>query len=128
VFGTMFMMFGAIALFLAAIGLYAVMSFSVSRRAREVGIRMALGAQARDVIRMIFGQGVLQIGIGVVAGLAFATTLAQFLSVILFQVQPRDPVIFAGVAVVLAVTGLAACLIPALRATAVDPLTALRAE
>jgi len=128
VFGTMFMMFGAIALFLAAIGLYAVMSFSVSRRVREVGIRMALGAQARDVIRMIFGQGVLQIGIGVVAGLAFATTLAQVLSVILFQVQPRDPVIFAGVAVVLAVTGLAACLIPALRATAVDPLTALRAE
>ena len=89
---------------------------------------MALGAQARDVIRMIFGQGVLQIAIGVVAGLAFAATLAQFLSVVLFQVAPRDPVIFSGVAVVLAVTGLAACLIPALRATAVDPLTALRAE
>jgi len=128
VFGAMFMMFGVIALFLASIGLYAVMSFSVSRRVREMGIRMALGAQARDVIRMIFGQGVLQIAIGVVAGLAFAATLAQFLSVVLFQVAPRDPVIFSGVAVVLAFTGLAACLIPALRATAVDPLTALRSE
>jgi len=128
VFGSMFMMFGFIALFLAAIGLYAVMSFSVSRRVREMGIRMALGAQARDVVRIIVRQGVLQIAIGVVAGLAFAATLAQFLVVVLFEVQPRDPVIFGGVAVVLGLTGLGACLVPALRATAVDPLTALRAD
>jgi predicted permease len=128
VFGTMFMIFGFIALFLAAIGLYAVMSFSVSRRVREMGIRMALGAQARDVVRIIVRQGILQIVIGIVAGLAFAATLAQFLGVVLFQVQPRDPVIFGSVAAVLGLTGLAACLIPALRATTVDPLTALRAE
>ena len=127
-FGTMFALFGLIALFLAAIGLYAVMSFSVSRRTREVGIRMALGAQTRDVIRMIFRQGVVQIAIGVVFGLAFAATLAQFLSVVLFQVAPRDPAIFGSVALVLAFTGLVACLVPALRATMVDPLTALRAE
>ncbi|HKV52401.1 MAG TPA: ABC transporter permease [Gemmatimonadaceae bacterium] len=128
VFGTMFMLFGFVALFLAAIGLYAVMSFSVSRRVREMGIRMALGAQAGDVVRIIVRQGVLQIAIGVVAGLAFAATLAQFLVVVLFQVQPRDPLIFGGVAVVLGLTGMVACLVPALRATAVDPLTALRTD
>jgi len=128
VFGAIFTLFGFVALFLSALGLYAVMSFSVSRRTREVGIRMALGAQPRDVMRMVVGQGVLQITIGMAAGLAFAAMLAQLLGVVLFQVQPRDPTIFAGVAVVLAFTGLAACLIPARRATAVDPLTALRAE
>jgi predicted permease len=128
VFGTMFMIFGVIALFLAAIGLYAVMSFSVSRRTREVGIRMALGARGRDVVRMIFRQGVWQVAIGLVLGLVLASTVAQFLSVILFQVQPRDPMVFGGVAGLLGLTGLAACLIPARRATRVDPLVALRAE
>ncbi len=128
VFGTMFMIFGAVALFLAAIGLYAVMSFSVSRRTREVGIRMALGARGADVIRMIFRQGILQVGIGLVLGLALASTVAQFLSLILFDVQPRDPAIFGGVALVLAATGLVACLVPARRATRVDPLVALRSE
>ena len=128
VFGTMFMIFGVIALFLAAIGLYAVMSFSVSRRTREVGIRMALGAQGRDVVRMIFRQGVFQVVVGLLLGLGFAATVAQFMSVILFQVQPRDPVVFGGVAGLLALTGLMACLLPARRATRVDPLVALRSE
>ncbi|HEX9564788.1 MAG TPA: ABC transporter permease [Gemmatimonadaceae bacterium] len=128
VFGTMFMIFGLIALFLASVGLYAVMSFSVSRRVREVGIRMALGAQGRDVVRMIFGQGAWQLGVGLVLGLGLAATVAQLMQVILFDVQPRDPATFAGVAVVLAVAGLAACMIPARRATRVDPLVALRAE
>src|SRR5262249_24950869 len=77
VFGTMFMIFGFVALFLASVGLYAVMSFSVSRRTREVGIRMALGAQGRDVIGMIFGQGAWQLGIGMAAGLALAAAIAQ---------------------------------------------------
>src|SRR5207249_5755565 len=106
VFGTMFMIFGFVALFLASIGLYAVMSFSVSRRTREVGIRMALGAQGRDVVRMIFGQGLLQLGIGMAAGLALATGISQLLKVILFQVQPRDPTIFGAVAVTLIGVGL----------------------
>lgn len=128
VFGTMFMIFGVIALFLAAVGLYAVMSFSVSRRAREVGIRMALGAQGGDVVRMIFRQGVLQVVVGLVLGLSLAATVAQFMSVVLFQVRPRDPMVFGGVAGVLAVIGLAACLVPARRATRVDPLVALRSE
>ena len=100
-FGTMFMIFGFVALFLASVGLYAVMSFSVSRRTREVGIRMALGAQGRDVVRMIFGQGLVQLVVGMTLGLAFAMGISQLLKVILFQVQPRDPSIFGGVAAVL---------------------------
>jgi putative ABC transport system permease protein len=128
VFGTMFLIFGFVALFLASIGLYAVMSFSVSRRTREVGIRMALGAQARDVVRMIFGQGLLQLGVGMTVGLALALGISRLMSVILFQVQPRDPVIFGGVAAVLAAVGLLACFVPASRATRVDPLVALRSD
>jgi len=128
VFGTMFMIFGLIALFLAAIGLYAVMSFSVSRRTREVGIRMALGAEARDMVTMILRQGVWQLGTGMVFGLGLAAAVAQLTRVILFEVQPRDPWIFGGVVGTLALTGLFACLVPARRATRVDPLVALRSE
>ena len=128
VFGTMFVIFGGIALFLASVGLYAVMSFSVSRRIREVGIRMALGAQARDVVGMIFRQGIVQLAIGMTLGLAFAFGIARLLAVILFQVEPRDPVIFSGVAAVLVGVGMLACLVPARRATLVDPLVALRSD
>ena len=128
VFGTMFMIFGFVALFLASVGLYAVMSFSVSRRTREVGIRMALGAQGRDVVRMVFGQGLLQLAVGMGLGLALALGIAQLMKVVLFQVQPRDPVIFGGVAVVLVAVGLFACFVPAKRATLVDPLVALRSD
>jgi predicted permease len=128
VFGTMFMIFGFVALFLASVGLYAVMSFSVSRRIREVGIRMALGARAADVVRMIFRQGLVQLVVGMSLGLLFATGMGQLLKAILFQVQPRDPTIFVGVAVVLTLVGLVACLVPARRATRVDPLVALRSE
>jgi predicted permease len=128
VFGTMFMIFGLVALFLASVGLYAVMSFSVSRRTREVGIRMALGAQARDVVGMIFGQGLMQLVIGMTLGLAMAFGISQVMTVVLFQVQPHDPAIFGGVAAVLVAVGLLACLIPARRATLVDPLVALRSD
>lgn len=128
VFGSMFMIFGFVALFLASVGLYAVMSFSVSRRTREVGIRMALGAQGRNVVRMIFGQGLWQLGIGMVAGLGLAAAISQVMTVMLFQVQPRDPGIFGGVVTVLMTVGLLACLIPAARATRVDPLVALRSD
>jgi putative ABC transport system permease protein len=128
VFGTMFMIFGFVALFLASVGLYAVMSFGVSRRTREVGIRMALGAQGRDVVRMIFGQGMVQLGVGMTLGLGLAAAIAQLMKVVLFDVQPRDPTIFGGVAAVLAFVGLLACFIPAKRATLVDPLVALRSD
>jgi ABC-type antimicrobial peptide transport system permease subunit len=128
VFGTMFMIFGFIALFLAAIGLYAVMSFSVSRRTREVGIRMALGARGGDVVRMIFKQGAMQLAVGMTAGIGLALGVSQLLQILLLDVKPRDPVIYLGVVVTLVTTGLLACLIPARRATKVDPLTALRAQ
>jgi predicted permease len=127
VFGTMFMVFGCVSLFLASVGLYAVMSFSVSHRTREMGIRMALGARAGDVLGMIVRQGFVQLGLGMVAGLAFATGISQLLTMILYDVQPRDPVIFGGVVALLVVVGLIACLIPARRATRINPLTALRA-
>jgi putative ABC transport system permease protein len=128
VFGTMFMIFGFIALFLAAIGLYAVMSFSVSRRTREVGIRMALGARGADVVAMIFRQGATQLAMGMGVGLLIALGLSQLLKTLLLDVQPRDPLIFTGVVVTLVATGLLACLIPARRATKVDPLAALRSQ
>ena len=128
VFGTMFMIFGVIALFLAAVGLYAVMAFSVSRRSREVGIRMALGAQTGDVVQMILRQGLLQLGVGMAFGLAMAAGVSQLLSILLFDVTPRDPSIFGGVVATLAAAGLLACYVPARRATTVDPLVALRSD
>ena len=111
---------------LAAIGLYAVMAFSVSQRTREVGIRMAIGAQASHVQRMILRQGVGQVVIGLGFGLLMAAGVSQLLSVILFDVGARDPAIFGGVVLVLIVTALLACIIPARRATRIDPLEALR--
>jgi ABC-type antimicrobial peptide transport system permease subunit len=128
IFGTMFMIFGFIALFLASIGLYAVMSFSVSRRTREVGIRMALGARSGDVVRMIFRQGAMQLAVGMTVGIAVALGMSQLLQMLLLDVNPRDPMIYSGVVFTLVATGLLACLIPARRATKVDPLTALRSE
>jgi ABC-type antimicrobial peptide transport system permease subunit len=110
------------------VGLYAVMAFSVSRRTREVGIRMALGAGAGDVVGLIFRQGAWQLGVGMLLGLGLAASVAQLMNMILFEVRPRDPAIFGGVVAVLAATGLIACLIPARRATRVDPLLALRSE
>ena len=128
VFGTIFMIFGGVALFLAAIGLYAVMAFSVSNRIREFGVRMALGAQGTDVIGMVFRQGFVQIAIGLVIGIGLAAAVAGPLSILLYGVTARDPIIFGSVVLLLAATGLLACFIPARRATRVDPMVALRSE
>lgn len=128
VFGTLFLVFGIVALFLASVGLYAVMAFSVSRRTRELGIRMALGATAQNVVRVTLGRGMSRLAVGVSLGLVFAFAGSRLLQFILFQVQPLDPVVFGGVVVVLVVVGMVACLIPARRATQVDPMIALRRE
>ena len=128
VFGGLFMVFGVAALLLAAIGLYAVMAFSVSRRAREVGIRIALGARTSHVLRLVLRQGIIQLAIGLTLGLGLGALVSQGVASALFEVQPRDPVTFAGVVVVLATAGLLACYIPARRAAKVDPLSAMRAE
>lgn len=128
VFGAIFMIMGFVALFLAAIGLYGVMAFSVSRRTREMGVRMALGAQPGDVVRLIVRQGVIQLAIGLVLGLVVAYALGRLLKIILFQVQATDPLVYATTLGVLAAAGIFASLIPARRATRVDPLVALRYE
>jgi predicted permease len=128
IFGNLFMVFGFVALFLAAVGLYGVMSASVSNRTAEMGIRMALGAQGRDVLRLVMKQGAVQVGIGMALGLALAALLSRGLELILFQVEPWDPFVFALIAVVLAAVGMLASYIPALRATRVDPAVALRYE
>ena len=128
IFGTLFMVFGGAALFLATIGLYGVMSFAVSRRTQEVGIRMALGAQPRDVVQMIVRQGVGQIAIGVAVGLILAYLLARLLVIILFEVSPTDPFIYGAIVAILVVTGLLASVVPARRASRVDPMVAFRYE
>jgi putative ABC transport system permease protein len=128
VFGVLFMIFGVVALFLASVGLYAVMAFTVSRRTPEVGIRMALGAASGQVLRLILRQGLVQISMGVGLGLGLAILVARALRIVLFQVSTVDPFTFVVVPLVLAATGVAASLVPALRATRVDPMIALRSE
>jgi predicted permease len=128
VFGTMFSIFGFVALFLAAIGLYGVMSFSVSRRTHEVGLRIALGARPSNVIRLVLRQGLLQLGIGLGFGLALAAGTSRLLGIMLFEVSPIDPAVFALIVAVLVAAGVLASLVPARRATRVDPMIAMRAE
>ncbi|NNK62119.1 MAG: ABC transporter permease [Gemmatimonadetes bacterium] len=120
--------FGAIALFLAAIGVYGVLAYAVEQRTGEVGIRMALGADRADVRSLILGDGMRLVAAGLGLGLVAALVLSGTLSSLLFGVQPRDPTVYGIVLLVLALVGLAASLIPAMRATRVDPLTAMRAE
>ncbi|MCA1584251.1 MAG: ABC transporter permease, partial [Acidobacteria bacterium] len=126
VFGSLFTAFGAAALFLATIGLYGVMAFSVSRRTQEIGVRMAMGAAARSVLGMVLRQGLMQVLSGVLLGIGLAALLGRGLNMLLYGVSPYDPVTFAGIALVLVGTGLIACLIPARRAASVDPMQALR--
>jgi predicted permease len=119
---------GAMALLLGVVGIYGVISYSVSQRTREIGIRMALGARREELTRMFVGQGLRLAGIGVVCGLATAIGLTRLMKSLLFEVNPLDPVTFAAVAVVLVAAASIASYLPALRATAVDPTEALRAE
>ena len=128
VFGTVFTVFGAVALFLASLGLYAMMAAAVARRTREMGIRIALGADPMRVLRMILAQGGLQIAIGSAFGLALGLGLSQLVRGLLFGVKPGDPLVTLGVLGVLALTGIAACIVPALRASRVQPMVALRSE
>jgi predicted permease len=128
VFGGLFMIMGGVALVLAAVGLYGVMAFNVSRRTREMGVRMALGAQPADVVRLIVRQGMIQLAIGLGLGLGLAYALGRLLKIILFQVSAIDPLVYGATIAVLVLAATAASLIPARRATRVDPMVALRYE
>jgi putative ABC transport system permease protein len=120
--------FAGIALALAAIGLYAVMGYSVARRVHEFGVRMALGADRRRVLALVLRQGLTLAGFGIAVGAALALWLTRYLASELFGVTPTDPATFAGVSAILLAVAIAATWIPAWRATRVDPMVALRQE
>jgi putative ABC transport system permease protein len=120
--------FAAVAMLLAAIGLYGVISYSVTQRTQELGVRIALGAQRSDIFRLVLGQGLAVTIIGVVIGLAASFALTRFLSSLLFEVSPNDPIIISSVVALMIVVALAASYFPTRRAARVDPLVALRYE
>jgi putative ABC transport system permease protein len=125
-YGKMFGAFAAIALVLAAVGVYGVISYAVSQRTQEIGVRVALGAQRGDVMKLVVGHGALLGGLGIAIGLAGALGVTRFLRTMLFGVSPFDPVSFVGVSLMLTVIALLASYVPARRAARVDPVEALR--
>jgi predicted permease len=132
VVATMFTIFGVVAMVIAGVGIYAVMSFSVSQRTRELGVRMALGADSQRILRMVLGQGSLLTGVGIALGLLMTLALVGVagdgIQSVLFGVSARDPLIYGTVVGLVAIISLVATLVPARRATRVDPMVALRAE
>jgi ABC-type antimicrobial peptide transport system permease subunit len=132
IIAAMFAIFGGVAVVLASVGLYGVMSFSVNQRTQEFGVRMALGADHRRILHMVLNQGAIQLGLGLGLGLGLATLIAILardgIRNILFDTSPLDPVTYTAVTLLLVVVAFVATIVPAKRATKVDPMIALRAE
>jgi putative ABC transport system permease protein len=120
--------FSFLAVTLAAVGIYGVVSYSVAQRTSEIGVRVALGASSRAVLKMVLGQAMGLVAIGLAAGMALALPLTRLMSGLLFGVSPNDPLTFAVIAVLLGGVAFVACAVPARRATRVDPIVALRYE
>jgi predicted permease len=127
-FGTLFAVFAAIALALAAVGLYGVIAYAVTRRTQEIGVRMAMGGTERDILTLVLRQGMRQVAFGLAFGLPLALVCTRVLKSALIGVSPGDPLTFIGVVFVLGLAGILGCAVPALRAIRVDPLAALRCE
>jgi ABC-type antimicrobial peptide transport system permease subunit len=125
---TMFLAFGVLALLVAAVGLYGVITYNVAQRMHELGVRVALGAQSSDVVRLVVGQGVRFAVAGVLVGLALALFAARWIQPLLFQQSARDPATYGAVGAILLAVALVASAVPALRATRADPNTALRGD
>jgi putative ABC transport system permease protein len=121
-------LFASLALILAMVGIYGVISYSVSQRTPEIGIRMALGASRGGILKMVIGRAMLLVAVGIATGAAGAYALSEYLKSLLFEVKPGDPWTYASLAILLAVVALTACMVPARRATRVDPMIALRYE
>src|SRR2546423_13983442 len=123
---TLLVIFSSVALFLAVLGLYGTISYMVSQRTRELGLRMALGARPSQLLALVMSLGLRMTIIGVLLGVVIALGTTRLLGDLLFRVSPRDPLILGAVAAVMAIAGACACLIPAWRATRLDPVRALR--
>jgi putative ABC transport system permease protein len=127
-YGSLFLIFAAIALLLASIGLYSVIAHSVSQRTQEIGVRIAIGASTRDILKLVFVQGMIPLGIGLTIGLAASLAVNRLLQSMLVQVSPADPITLVTASAALILSAALGCLIPARRAMRVDPVVALRNE